>query len=129
MAYQTVNPPTISPMSEGGETVHLQFDEADTEEFPLVSPFTPDYKSMALEMAYLTPRRKGAAASAKSAFVHDDDQQYFFQNPEMGEQNRLISPQRVSRRRRVLPTSLHRVIDNHHRCSSLSCAPMTPYRR
>lgn len=38
----------------------------DETEFPLPSPFTPaDYKSMAMEMAYLTPRRKGPASDRR----------------------------------------------------------------
>ena len=38
--------------------------ETDDSDLPLRSPFTPaDYKTMAMEMAYLTPRRKGPSST------------------------------------------------------------------
>lgn len=99
-SYQTNNTPTSAALSDAGDTVHLSYEDENSDEFQLPSPFTPtDYKTMALEIAYLTPRRKGSSSSTKTGSNNtfsDPEERYFFQGPEVGEKNRLLnSPQKV----------------------------------
>ena len=70
--YNTIPPPSSSGSEERRPATastsakshlhlfHISAAETDDSDLPLRSPYTPaDYKTLAMEMAYLTPRRKG----------------------------------------------------------------------